>query len=249
MNHCLMYEECKTFIWYEVFHMKSNNWESILYFDYYFITKFSYRIASAQDDWTQTVVSIETEKWDFKTLLSELNATNLKVTLNGEGTFTFFAPKMKPLQLHQMGQLKLSWKAQVHWRKFFFVMLRAEANGKRCWQGGQYNDSWRAETACQDQRAWSVVGNAKIIKTEVNASNGVIHAINAVSIPPEDPMRIINIIVWPFPEVISNNLQAELYLSRELREERLHSLHCFWAPFTEHDWLMGPAIWVGIRKW
>ena len=28
-----------------------------------------------------------------------------------------------------------------------------------------------------------VVGNAKIIKTEVNASNGVIHAINAVLIP------------------------------------------------------------------
>lgn len=31
------------------------------------------------------------------------------------------------------------------------------------------------------------VGNAKIIKTDVNASNGVIHVINAVLIPSEKP--------------------------------------------------------------
>ena len=48
--------------------------------------------ASAQDTSKQTIVSIAKENGDFKTLIAALDATKLTDTLNGEGTFTVFAP-------------------------------------------------------------------------------------------------------------------------------------------------------------
>jgi uncharacterized surface protein with fasciclin (FAS1) repeats len=145
-------------------------------------------IASAQDNRTQTIVSVAKENGNFKTLLTALNATNLTDTLNGEGTFTIFAPTDEAFAALPNGTIDSLLKNPS---KLKMILLYHVA-GQRLMAKDVVNmtnittlEGQKLPVSVTEQGVY--VGNAKITKTDINARNGVIHAINIVLIPPVPP--------------------------------------------------------------
>ena len=141
--------------------------------------------ASAQDTSKQTIVSIAKENGNFKTLLTALDATKLTDTLNGEGTFTVFAPTDEAFAALPKGTLDALLKDPSKLKK---ILLYHVVSGKLT---AKDVVSMKEITTLEGQKVpvkvtgqEVYVGNAKITKTDINASNGVIHVINAVLIPP-----------------------------------------------------------------
>jgi transforming growth factor-beta-induced protein len=125
-------------------------------------------------------------KVKFKTLLTALNATNLTDTLNGEGTFTVFAPPDEAFAALPKGTLDALLKDPIKLKK----ILLYHVAGQRLMAKDVVNmtnittlEGQNVPVKVTGQEVY--VGNAKITKTDINASNGVIHVINAVLIPPE----------------------------------------------------------------
>jgi len=123
----------------------------------------------------------------FKTLTAALDAAGLTGTLEGPGPFTVFAPddaafaKLPNDTLASL--LKPENKAQLVAILTYHVvpgrMLAAnvlKANELKTVNGKPLAVSMKGGDA--------MVGNAKIIATDVAASNGVIHVIDTVVLPP-----------------------------------------------------------------
>ena len=143
-------------------------------------------ITSAKDEKTQTIVSIARENGDFKTLLSALNATNLTDTLNGEGTFTVFAPTDEAFAALPKGTIEALLKDPSTLKKILLYHVAGQklmAKDVVKMSNITTLEGQKLPVKITDQEVF--VKNAKIIKTDVNARNGVIHVINTVLIPPE----------------------------------------------------------------
>ena len=120
---------------------------------------------------------------DFKTLVKALTAADLVTTLKGEGPFTVFAPtdeafaKLPPEALEAL----LADKA-----KLTKVLTYHVVPGKVMAADVVKLD--RAKTVEGSSVAISTVGGVKVdranvVKTDIPASNGVIHVIDTVIIP------------------------------------------------------------------
>ncbi|MDD4248590.1 MAG: fasciclin domain-containing protein [Methanosarcina sp.] len=123
----------------------------------------------------------------FKTLLGALNATNLTDTLKGEGPYTLFAPtdnafatlpnQTREALLNDTDALKNILLYHVAGEKLMAEDV-ANMTNITTLQGSELPVNVTEEGV--------FVGDAKIILQDLNASNGVIHAIDAVLIPPKE---------------------------------------------------------------
>jgi uncharacterized surface protein with fasciclin (FAS1) repeats len=124
----------------------------------------------------------------FKTLASALDAAGLVDTLKGDGPFTVFAPtdeafsKLPPGTLEDL--LKPENKDQlVAILTYHVVPGKVEAaevvklDEAKTVNGKMVDIKVEGDTA--------MVNNAKVTKTDVPASNGVIHVIDTVILPPK----------------------------------------------------------------
>ncbi len=135
----------------------------------------------------QNIVDTAAGAGQFKTLIAALNAAGLTDTLKGPGPFTVFAPndaafaKLPADTLQSL--LKPENKAQLVAILTYHVvpgkMVAADVvkqkdlktvNGKMLAVSAKPNDV--------------MVGNANIVATDIAASNGVIHVIDSVVLPP-----------------------------------------------------------------
>jgi len=135
----------------------------------------------------QNIVDTAAGAGQFKTLIAALNAASLTDTLKGPGPFTVFAPndaafaKLPADTLQSL--LKPENKAQLVAILTYHVVpgkmvaadvVKQEAlktvNGKMLAVSAKPNDV--------------MVGNANIVATDIAASNGVIHVIDSVVLPP-----------------------------------------------------------------
>lgn len=123
------------------------------------------------------------------TLVAAIKAAGLVEALQGEGPFTVFAPTndafaklpagtveelLKPENKEQLKAILLYHvhAGQAIMAKDVQSMKLPTINGK--------------ELNIQVQGSDVLINNAKVIKTDVAASNGVIHLIDAVILPPQD---------------------------------------------------------------
>lgn len=146
----------------------------------------------------QTVVEIAAGNDDFSTLVTAVKAAELVETLNGEGPFTVFAPTNDAFAklpegtvstlLEPANKGKLSGILTYHVVSGEFMaadVLNAinENNGSfviPTVQGGELTATLEGENVILTD----VKGNtATVIMTDVDASNGVIHAIDTVVMP------------------------------------------------------------------
>jgi uncharacterized surface protein with fasciclin (FAS1) repeats len=133
----------------------------------------------------KNIVQTAVAAGQFKTLVSLVKAAGLAGALSGPGPLTVFAPtdaafaKLPKATLTALGKDKAKLKA---------VLLYHVAKGKvmaasvvklksvKTLQGGS--------VSIRVSEGKVYVGGARVLKTDVTASNGVIHVIDQVLIPP-----------------------------------------------------------------
>ena len=132
------------------------------------------------------LVTVASEAGNFTTFAKALEAAGLTATLQGEGPFTVFAPTDEAFAMLPDGALDalLKDKARlIEVLNYHVVAGRVTAD-----QVGKLTEAMTVEgqevpVKVEDGNVF--VGGAKVIKTDMMASNGVIHVIDRVLMPPK----------------------------------------------------------------
>lgn len=119
---------------------------------------------------------------NFKTLATALQAAGLVDTLKGKGPFTVFAPtdeafaKIPKDQLDALlkDKAKLTAVLTYHVVPGTVMAKDVKAGKVKTVQGGELTVATAGGV---------MVDNAKVVKTDITASNGVIHVIDSVVLP------------------------------------------------------------------
>ncbi len=135
-------------------------------------------VASAAD-----IVDTAVSAGQFKTLVTALKAADLVDTLKGEGPFTVFAPtdeafaKLPAASLDALLKDKEKLSAVLTYHVVSGKVMAADVKpgSVKTVQGQPLTVSTKSGSV--------MVNNAKVLKTDIDASNGVIHVIDAVLLP------------------------------------------------------------------
>jgi len=144
-----------------------------------------------------TLVSLETEKTDivdtalaagsFKTLAAALTAADLVGTLKGEGPFTVFAPTDEAFAKLPKGTIESLLKPEnrdqlISILTYHVVPGTIDSGEVLASPGLKTLNGQRAVINAKS----GTIGSAKIIKTDIECSNGIIHVIDEVILPKSD---------------------------------------------------------------
>lgn len=138
----------------------------------------------ATDD-AEDIVAVAQGNPDFSILVSALQEAGLVETLQGEGPFTVFAPTDAAFDklLDDLGISAEELLAQEDLEK---VLTNHVVSGKVMaddLSDGQVAESLNSEELTFDLSEDPTVNGARIVMTDVEASNGIIHAIDNVLVP------------------------------------------------------------------
>lgn len=138
--------------------------------------------ASAQ----KTIVDVATEAGSFTTLLKALEAADLVKTLSEEGPFTVFAPTDEAFAALPKGTLDDLLKPENK-EKLKRVLSYHVVSGELL---SQNLEAGKVTTLAEVPVEISVkdgirVNDAKVATPDLKASNGIIHVIDKVLLPPE----------------------------------------------------------------
>jgi uncharacterized surface protein with fasciclin (FAS1) repeats len=142
--------------------------------------------ARAADDIVDTAV----KAGSFKTLVAAVQAAGLAETLKGKGPFTVFAPTdeafaklpkgtvetlLKPENKKKLASILTYHVAAGRYDAARITASKAKRFGLKSVQGSDIG---------VDLRSGVKVSGANVVKTDVGATNGVIHVIDRVIMPP-----------------------------------------------------------------
>ena len=146
--------------------------------------------ASLQDPKPGTIAEIAAGNEQFSTLVSALEMTGLTEILNSEGTFTVFAPTNDAFEALgvDLGTLDNTQLSNI----LLYHVLGSKVVSGEIAEGRSYVAT--AATAGASKSALSLLveknetgvtlnGKAKVSAADVEASNGIIHIIDAVVLP------------------------------------------------------------------
>jgi uncharacterized surface protein with fasciclin (FAS1) repeats len=135
---------------------------------------------------TQNIVQVALSDPQFSTLVTALKAADLVKTLEGAGPFTVFAPTNAAFAKIKKADLDALLKNKAELTK---VLTYHVVSGKVMAADVLKMNNKMAKTVEGSQIKISVMGstvkvdNAKVTKTDIAASNGVIHVIDTVLMP------------------------------------------------------------------
>ncbi len=140
---------------------------------------------AAQTEEPQTIVAIASANANFKTLVAAVSAAGLVDTLNGTGPFTVFAPT--DAAFAKLGKATIDGLLADP-EKLASILLYHVVPSKQ--MAADVLASTSAMTAAGLPVVYTVrnnqafINNARITATDIVASNGVIHVIDTVILPP-----------------------------------------------------------------
>lgn len=132
-----------------------------------------------------TIVDVARSAGSFTTLLAALDAAGLTATLEGEGPFTVFAPTdeaFNALPAGTVDALLQDPQALASILTYHVVSGRVEAAQVVTLQSAETLNG--ASVSISVDGSTVKVDDATVVQTDVQASNGVIHVIDAVILPP-----------------------------------------------------------------
>jgi uncharacterized surface protein with fasciclin (FAS1) repeats len=128
---------------------------------------------------------------EFKTLVAAVKAADLVDTLKGSGPFTVFAPtdeafaKLPPGTVEEL--LKPENKEKLKAILTYHVVKgKVMASDVAKLSGEKVRTVNGAPVGIRVHGVTLTIGRAKVTKTDIAASNGVIHVIDTVLLPPAD---------------------------------------------------------------
>jgi transforming growth factor-beta-induced protein len=143
----------------------------------------SARAAQAPD---KNIAEIAVSNPNFSTLVKALTAADLVDTLKGDGPFTVFAPtnaafaKIKPATLNALLNNKEALKKVLLYHVVPGKVMAADVVKLK---NGTKVKSAAGPTITVKVSPGVMVNNAKVTKTDIEATNGVIHVIDTVIMP------------------------------------------------------------------
>ena len=132
------------------------------------------------------IVAVAADAGQFTTLIAAVKAAGLVETLQGEGPFTVFAPTDDAFAKLPKGALDalLADKEKLTAILTYHVVPgKLYAGDVVAMGGGSPATVNGAPVRIRVQSGTVYVDNAKVIKADIHASNGVIHVLDAVIIP------------------------------------------------------------------
>src|SRR5512145_1627848 len=140
---------------------------------------------------SKNIVEIAVEDGRFTTLVAAAQAAGLVETLSGEGPFTVFAPTDEAFAALPEGTLD-SLLLPENKQQLTDILLYHVVPGKVMAEEVVGLDGQMADTALEgkqiaikeDMGSVYLNENAKVVITDIEASNGVIHVIDSVLLPP-----------------------------------------------------------------
>ncbi|HET7417812.1 MAG TPA: fasciclin domain-containing protein [Solirubrobacterales bacterium] len=142
-------------------------------------------VGSASAAPSKNIVETAAGSPQFSTLVSLVKKAGLVGTLSGKTKYTVFAPtnaafaKVPKKTLNELASNKAMLKKVLLYHVLPGTVPAAEVlktKSAKTAEGAKVTFSVRGDNA--------FVNDAKIIKTDIRCSNGIVHAINAVLLPP-----------------------------------------------------------------
>lgn len=135
---------------------------------------------------TKDIVAIAMSDPQFSTLVTAIKAAGLVSTLQGPGPFTVFAPTNAAFAKIPAAKLKavLADKATLTKILTYHVLPGKIPASVVVGMSGPANKKTVEGATVKVSPKPPMVNNAKIIKTDIMASNGIIHVIDTVLMPP-----------------------------------------------------------------
>ena len=136
----------------------------------------------------QTIVEVAAGNKDFSTLVAAVKAAGLVETLSGKGPFTVFAPTNAAFEKLPKGTVETLLKPENK-AKLVAVLTYHVVSGKVMAADVVKLDKAKTVQGQEVKIAASSdgvkVNESKVVKTDIETSNGVIHVIDTVLLPKE----------------------------------------------------------------
>jgi transforming growth factor-beta-induced protein len=142
--------------------------------------------AATQSTQSETIVEIAAGNPTFSTLVTAVKAAGLAETLSGKGPFTVFAPTNEAFAALPKGTLEKLLKPEnrdLLRQVLTYHVVSGDLMAKDLRSGKVATVEGRS-VAVQAGHGSVKVNDAKVVKADVDAKNGVIHAIDRVLLPP-----------------------------------------------------------------
>jgi uncharacterized surface protein with fasciclin (FAS1) repeats len=134
-----------------------------------------------------SIVGQLSEDESFSVLVQAVKAAGLVETLSGSGEYTVFAPTNEAFAALPAGTLEALLQPEnrdVLTRILKYHVVLGAANSTEI-TAGQFKTAAGTPVAIDITNGTVQVGNAEVIAVDLEASNGVIHTINQVILPPD----------------------------------------------------------------
>jgi uncharacterized surface protein with fasciclin (FAS1) repeats len=144
------------------------------------ITALAFAITSVQ---AADIVNTAIKAGNFKTLVTALKAADLVDTLKGTGPFTVFAPTDEAFAKIPKAKLDALLKDKAQLTKVLTYHVVAGKVMATDVKPGKVKTLQGENIMVTDKNGMLKIDNAKIVKTDIAADNGVIHVIDTVLMP------------------------------------------------------------------
>ena len=133
------------------------------------------------------IVDTAVKAGSFKTLVAAVKAAGLVDTLKGKGPFTVFAPTDEAFAKLPKGTVESLLKPEnkaklVDILTYHVVAAKVPASKVKAGKVGMVNKK-NARVRVKDGKV--KINKANVVKTDIMTSNGIIHVIDAVIMPPK----------------------------------------------------------------
>lgn len=142
----------------------------------------------------KTIPEVATEAGTFNTLVAAVKAAGLAETLSGKGPFTVFAPTDEAFAALPAGTVETLLKPENK-QQLVDILTYHVVSGR------VYSDAAVNAKAAKSLQGGSIkitasdegvkINDANLVAIDIDASNGVIHVIDAVLLPPKDNAKVI----------------------------------------------------------
>ena len=147
----------------------------------------SITMINAHADQKKDIVDTAVAAGSFKTLVAAVKATGLVDTLKGKGPFTVFAPTDEAFAKLPKGTVESLLKPENKSKladilTYHVVAAKVPAAKVKSGKVGMVNKK-NARVRVKDGKV--TINKANVVKTDIMTSNGIIHVIDAVIMPPK----------------------------------------------------------------
>ncbi len=143
---------------------------------------------TAQAEEKKDIVDTAVSAGQFKTLAAALKAADLVDALKGDGPFTVFAPTDAAFEQLPEGTVASLLKPENKDKLtaiLTYHVVKGKVDSEAALEAGKAKTLNGKMVRIRETKKGAQVNKAKLVKTDIMASNGVIHVIDTVLLPPE----------------------------------------------------------------